>query len=700
MKRKDIVRRSRKDTNRTNSENTPKLKENYISNYQAPESIVTLILDKLINSSVRQSYINKNNSELNNYCFKFIRKQIDSLFEENYINYTKTNKKENNSQILFWKNIIQTEKDWVEIKEPESIKCDRFEGSYAHLKELEQKKKLKKIKEGIVKHILNIKKEVIIQNKGENENENEKEKNYNKIKKRTIRKKILNENNENKNINISNTNNINNNEEIKIDKKVQMFNFPSEDIPGIEEEYNYIQYDPQNIEKLRKEKELEIKQKEREIKLNKELLLIAKKKEEAEKLKSTKKIIPLDSNKFTFDSNGTIIKFKQYKLDNLTKDFAFTKNRINNEPVKIVKKKNSSIKVKNSILDEEEIIYNTMIKEDKYKKSTPIKTLEDKNQEKIIPSGSNFQIILPNIGVVIKENQNVKEGGREFNKFFNKYSLNDYDKMLKEYVPLQNKMKLANKIEKLNLSANNTNTQKKVSESVDNVRNKKLIFNSRNNSNNMSNTINNTSSPNNNLTDIMNNPLLNSIDNYNININDIDNINTSSYFRNSVGINSYNKINNNYNSLMTSSNLKSDIFSYKNEKTRNNFNDSITMKKAGVTSLKVQIDSLQDLENDRTYYGPVNNKQKNIFKRFFLKNSKIAKIKQSLKNPLSFNKNILTEQNWGNKIDAEKTEKQENVVFAKHQTKQQISRELGNNFFNRIKIRLPRERKVEINNNL
>ena len=124
------------------------------------------------------------------------------------------------------------------------------------------------------------------------------------------------------------------------------------------------------------------------------------------------------------------------------------------------------------------------------------------------------------------------------------------------------------------------------------------------------------------------------------------------------------------------------------------------MKKAGVTSLKVQIDSLQDLENDRTYYGPVNNKQKNIFKRFFMKNSKMAKIKQSLKNPLSFNKNILTEQNWGNKIDAEKTEKQENAVFAKHQTKQQISRELGNNFFNRIKIRLPRERTVEINNNL
>ena len=34
--------------------------------------------------------------------------------------------------------------------------------------------------------------------------------------------------------------------------------------------------------------------------------------------------------------------------------------------------------------------------------------------------------------VVIKENQKIKEGRREFNKFFNKYSINDYDKILNE----------------------------------------------------------------------------------------------------------------------------------------------------------------------------------------------------------------------------------------------------------------------------
>ena len=358
-----------------------------------------------------------------------------------------------------------------------------------------------------------------------------------------------------------------------------------------------------------------------------------------------------------------------------------------------LKKKSKSIKDQNAVLNEEEIIYNPILEEDK--KSITMKSLVDRNQEKIIPSGSNFQIILPNIGVVIKENQNVKEGGKEFNKFFNKYSIQDYDKILNEYVPLQNKMNISNKMEKLNLTASNTNAQKKVSESVDKVRNKKLIDNSQNNLNNMSNNINNDY----NLTENMINPLLNSIDNYNMNNNDVDNINTSNYLRTSVGINSFNKINNNYNPLLTSSNLKSDFLTYKNERTTNNFNDSITMKKAGATSLKLEIDSMKDLKSEQTYYGPPNIKQRNIL-RNFMKSYKISSIRKSENNTLSsFNKNILTDRNWGSIIGPGKSDKQENTVFARHHTKQQALRELGSNILNGIKIRLPRDRKVEINNN-
>ena len=59
--------------------------------------------------------------------------------------------------------------------------------------------------------------------------------------------------------------------------------------------------------------------------------------------------------------------------------------------------------------------------------------------EKIIPSGSNFKIISPNIGVFIKENNNTKEGPKDFNKYFKKFSLIDYNQMLNENLPNWNK---------------------------------------------------------------------------------------------------------------------------------------------------------------------------------------------------------------------------------------------------------------------
>ena len=78
-----------------------------------------------------------------------------------------------------------------------------------------------------------------------------------------------------------------------------------------------------------------------------------------------------------------------------------------------------------------------------------------KEREKYIPSGSNFQIISPNIGVTIKENNRLKQGSKEFSKYFQKYSLMDYDKMLNDFVPLQNRTLIQNKLKKLNSASSN-----------------------------------------------------------------------------------------------------------------------------------------------------------------------------------------------------------------------------------------------------
>ena len=348
------------------------------------------------------------------------------------------------------------------------------------------------------------------------------------------------------------------------------------------------------------------------------------------------------------------------------------------------------------MINEEEIIKNPA-EEEKAEKLE-----KNEKKEKIIPSGSNFQIILPNIGVVIKENQKIKDGGREFNKYFNKYSISDYDKILNDYVPLQNKVQMKNKMEKMNLTiSNNSILQKKMSESVDNtIRNKSLNINKNFNTiGGSTSNYNNIYNSNDNL-NTNSNPLLTTNENIQININDTENnLINNSYLKTSIGVNSFNKNSNNYNPLMTSFNLRSTFVNINQGKRGISFNDSITMKRAGASSLKVEIENLADLKNDKTYYGPTNLKQKNIFGRNFMKNYKIGLIKPKTNNTLaSFNKNILINSNWGNKEGEGKQKQKENIVYARHHTKQQALRELGSTILSGIKVKLPRDRKVEINN--
>ena len=384
----------------------------------------------------------------------------------------------------------------------------------------------------------------------------------------------------------------------------------------------------------------------------------------------------------------------------MTKDFTFVRNNVKSESNKPNKKKKQSNVKQQEVIPEETVIKNPVDEEQKEKEKSPIKIMAERNQEKIIPSGSNFQIILPNIGVVIKENQNKKEGGREFNKYFNKYSIHDYETILNEYVPLQNKTKLNFQPEKLTLSPTHSNIQKKMSSSVDKSSAKKILTSENNmSSNNKLINYNYTITENINNN---NNPLLNTTDNLNnlnnTNINEIDNNNFSSaYLKSTIGINSFNKNASNFNPLMTSSNMRSAFFNYGKDKTGANFNDSITMSKAGMTSLKMELESLKDLRNDRTYYGPGNMKQKNILGSF-LRNTRLTTNRQTDNNSLTNQyKEILTDGNWGNQIGGGKKDQNENIIYSRHHTKQQVLRELGSNILSGIKVRLPRDRKVELN---
>ena len=62
--------------------------------------------------------------------------------------------------------------------------------------------------------------------------------------------------------------------------------------------------------------------------------------------------------------------------------------------------------------------------------------------ERIEPSGSNFEIISPSVGVKIKEKNRLKTGGVNFYDQFQKLSINEFNKTLKETLEWETKTKL------------------------------------------------------------------------------------------------------------------------------------------------------------------------------------------------------------------------------------------------------------------
>ena len=71
----------------------------------------------------------------------------------------------------------------------------------------------------------------------------------------------------------------------------------------------------------------------------------------------------------------------------------------------------------------------------------PLMHISPKN-ERIEPSGSNFEIISPSVGVKIKEKNRLKTGGVNFYDQFQKLSINEFNKTLKETLEWETKTKL------------------------------------------------------------------------------------------------------------------------------------------------------------------------------------------------------------------------------------------------------------------
>ena len=493
-------------------------------------------------------------------------------------------------------------------------------------------------------------------------------------------------------------------------KKKQILSMNYEEIPDLENELNSEAYSPPEVESLRKEI---VKGKIRKEKEEKKQALIRKmstiNNTDENIFENDKRII--DSNKLTFDSNGEIISFKPFKIETLSKAFVSLKNGIKSPELNTVyNKKTKMKKIKNN--KSEDVSKTNIPKEKTKEKEIIVKNPEDdpngKNKlnyvkiskiknEQIIPSGSNFSLLLPNIGVTLKENDQVKKGTHEFGKFFKKYSINDYNKILRDYLPLQNKSMLKSKMNQSsqsnNLTTSNINLPKKL---------------------NANTSYKYTST----------NPAINNNININLPFTQTQNFNTISDLSNplinqpeAIQENDLNLINNNNSSLLKSNKSKNsyyfsgnNLYSGSLSKLRNNmsnFTESkfITLNRnCSSSSLKNEIENVKDLneeDNFNFYPTKIRLQSRNIFQENYKEFYKNKKIKEKTLNIIGkgtneLNKKIMINGLWGTQT-LQKNKSSENLLFSKHLTKYQALRELGSNLLTGIKVKLPRDRKVDIN---
>ena len=379
--------------------------------------------------------------------------------EKNEISITQT--EPSFEEQIFYNNNLNGDNNWDLMDEPLSNNYDRYATTLVKFKEIDKEKNYKINKKEILEEI-------------DEENEyntlNENEKNMVENRTRNVKEGTLGKTIKLSNIYKEDLNNNNKNKKRNLNEIMSQFSYHDLDND------NDIYKEPENInyEKLRKE----LEKKENEQIEEKKNQKNAKREVENKMKLAVEKNRQYAGKKITVDSNGEIVFIKGIKLDKLNKDFILMKTGTKlikdeeneNEKNKSKKKKkkfNSSNTIdainniniekkeeKEKILEkntnennivEENNIEKTALK-GRNQKLPKIKGNKTKNQEEIyklkllkrieegpiVLSGSNFDIMNMEVGVSIKEKEKFKSGGKDFYHKFNKYSMDNYNKQLKD----------------------------------------------------------------------------------------------------------------------------------------------------------------------------------------------------------------------------------------------------------------------------
>ena len=290
-------------------------------------------------------------------------------------------------------------------------------------------------------------------------------------------------------------------------RKSQLFiiDLPYSDLPRDAYENKYMQMnsnEENNLLRIEREKEIFEKEQKRLLEENRHKL-------ENEKNLKINQNKEFDSTKVTFDPNGEIINVNIPNTDTFSKEFFISKTAVieKNRDVNIKEKRISSPNIKlnnldsqneNSNQNDNEYIVSqnsdhensialkdkkvakrlkkrfTLIPKSKSSLSNAKKiekieynplSIEEKKvnqvlfqKNKVLTSGHNFDKIIPEVGVIIKhdDNQNqIKEGGFEYYSKYNKPSVNEYSTLIMETLKVNNHL-LTSSLSSGNLNKNNS----------------------------------------------------------------------------------------------------------------------------------------------------------------------------------------------------------------------------------------------------
>ena len=409
--------------------------------YVDSEIISRLIIDKLISNVIIDNKLKEIDTHFTNHVKKFIFKFIKPSIKSDFIFHEKGLDKIEENVIHFKEQKITKINTWITIPEPETCEPDRFSLKNKLIKEKIQKNDKNKIL------MNNSVKELELEYITKSSNIMRKS----KQKRNYYRNKILKKNILIKKENIS----TNSSKNSKDKKKEPILEIPGTYIPlNSKEKINILLNDTEENNNLRKEWQLYLIEKEK-----KEFQERLKLKNARAKLLINKEFKLINTNELTFDSDGNILKLNKPKENLFQNGFISSKSSLKKNKIEettplqtttqlIKKPNNSNNKIKLTKLNLEDINNNNEIVEYNLDEQLRFKSEFNiyknlnkynkgkNNTEKVIVSGSNFDKMEPEIGVVISSPEKEKEkkiGGFNYIKKYNRPSMNELNEYLSNY---------------------------------------------------------------------------------------------------------------------------------------------------------------------------------------------------------------------------------------------------------------------------